>query len=95
MDRNETVRISRLAAFGELTETDVCIVLMRYCIEQGKPYYETTLFVTHVLRDKQLMAYCFNFVLSFYERKFTIYKLWSAPNPLNNMEQEGELLQIF
>ena len=27
MDRNETVRISRLAAFGGLTETDVNMVL--------------------------------------------------------------------
>ena len=49
MDRNETVRISRLAAFGGLTETDVNMVLMQYCIEQGKPYYETTLFVTKLL----------------------------------------------
>lgn len=65
MDRNETVRISRLAAFDGLTETDVNMVLMQYC-------YETALFVTHVLRDRQLMAYCFNFALSFYERKFTI-----------------------
>lgn len=52
MDRNETVRISRLAAFGGLTETDVHMVLMQYCLEQGKPYYETALFVTHVLIDK-------------------------------------------
>lgn len=81
MDRNETVRISRLAAFGGLTESDASIVLMQYCIEHGKPYYETALFVTHVL--------------SFYERKFTVYKLWSAPNPLNNMGQERTLLQIF
>jgi hypothetical protein len=81
MDRNETVRISSFAAFGGLTETDVNMVLMQYCIEQGKPYYETALFVTHVL--------------SFYGRKFTIYKLWSAPDPLNNMGQERKLLQIF
>lgn len=95
MDRNGTVRISRLAAFGGLTETDINMVLMQYCIEQGKPYYETTLFVTHVLRDMQLMAYCFNFALSFYERKFTVCKLWSAPNPLNIAGQERKLLQIF
>ena len=53
MDRNETVRISRLAAFGGLTESDVNMMLMQYCIGQGKPYYETVLFVTHVLRDRQ------------------------------------------
>lgn len=48
MDRNKTVRISGLAAFGGLTETE-----------------------------------------------FTVYKLWSAPNPLNNRRQERKLLQIF
>lgn len=95
MDRNETVRISRLAAFGGLTKTDVNMVLMQYCIEQGKPYYETALFVTHILRNRQLMSHCFNFALGFYERKFTIYKLQSAPNPLNNMGQERKLLLIF
>lgn len=94
MDRNETVRISRLAAFGGLTETDVNMVLMQYCIEQGKPYYETALFVAHVLIDTRLMTYCFNFALSFYEGKFTVCKLWSAPNPLNNTGQR-KLLQIF
>lgn len=95
MDRDETVRISRLAAFGGLTESDASVVLMQYCIEHGKPYYETTIFVTNVLRNRQLLTYCFNIALSFYERKFTVYKLWSAPNPLNNQEQERTLLQIF
>lgn len=52
MDRNETVRISRLAAFGGLTESDASIVLMQYCIEHGKPYYETTMFVTNVLGNR-------------------------------------------
>lgn len=95
MDRNETIRISRLAAFGGLTKTDVNMVLMQYCIEHGKPYYETALFVMRVLTDIRLRTYCFNFALSFYEGKFTVCKLWSAPNPLNNMGQERKLLQIF
>ena len=95
MDRNETVRISRLAASGGLTESDANIVLMQYCIEHGKPYYETVMFVMNVMKNKQLLAHCLSIALSFYERKFTIYKLWSAPNPLNNMGQERKLLQIF
>lgn len=85
MDRNETVRISRLAAFGGLTESDASIVLMQYCMEHGKPYHETAMFVINVLKSKQLLAHCLNIALSFYERKFTVYKLWSAPNPLNKM----------
>ena len=43
MDRNETVRILRLAAFGGLTETEVNMVLMEYCIEQGKTLPSLTL----------------------------------------------------
>lgn len=95
MDRNETVRISRLAAFGGLTESDASIVLIQYCMEHGKPYHEIAMFVINVLKSKQLLAHCFNIALSFYERKFTVYKLWSAPNPLNNRGQERKLLQIF
>lgn len=95
MDRNETVRISRLAAFGGFTENDANIVLMQYCMEHGKPYYETAVFVINVLKSKQLLAHCLNIALSFYERKFTVYKLWDAPNSLNKGGQERKLLQIF
>lgn len=95
MDRNETVRISRLAAFGGLTESDANMVLMQYCIEHKMPYYETAMFVMNVLRNKQLLAHCLSIALSFYERKCTVCKLWSAPNPLNSMGQERKLLQIF
>lgn len=95
MDRNETVRISRLAAFGGLTERDSNMVLMQYCMEHEKSCYDSAMFVMNVLKSKQLLAHCLNIVLSFYERKFTVYKLWSAPNPLNKMGQERKLLQIF
>lgn len=95
MDKNETVRIARLAAFGGLTESDASTVLMQYCIEHEKPYYETAMFVMNMLKSKQLLAHCLSIALNFYERKFTICKLWSAPNPLNIMGQERKLLQIF
>lgn len=95
MDRNETVRISRLAAFGGLTERDANMVLMQYCMEHEKSCYDSTMFVMNVLKSKQLLAHCLNIALSFYERKFTVYKLWSAPNPLNKMGQERKLLQTF
>lgn len=95
MDRNETVRISRLASFGGLTDSDVNVVLMQYCIEHGKPYYETSMFVMNMLKSDRLLAHCLSIALSFYERKFTICKLWSAPNPLSIMGQERKLLQIF
>lgn len=95
MDRNETVRISRLAAFGGLTERNSNMVLMQYCMKHEKSCYDSAMFVMNVLKSKQLLAHCLNIALSFYERKFTVYKLWSAPNPLNKMGQERKLLQIF
>lgn len=42
MNKDEVVRISRLAAFGGLTNSDINILLMNYCLEHNKPYYETT-----------------------------------------------------
>lgn len=96
MDRSEAVRISRLANFGGLTESDVSILLMSYCLEHEKPYYETSMFVIKVFSDANLLRHCINIALEYYERKFTIFKLWSSPdsNPLNNQEQRT-LLQIF
>lgn len=96
MDRNETVRISRLANFGGLTESDANIILMSYCLEHDKPYYETSMFVMKALSDVNLLRHCFNIALEYYERKFTICKLWSSPssNPLN-IQGQRKLLQIF
>lgn len=81
MDRDETVRISRLVANNSITTGDISMVLMQYCIEQGKPYYETTLFfVTKLLSSTQLATCFFITALDYYEkRKFTIYKLWDKP----------------
>lgn len=95
MDRNGIVRISRLTTFSGLTENDANMVLMQYYIEHEKLHYETAMFVINVLKSKQLLVHCLSIALSFYERKFTIYKSWSALNPLNNMGQERKLLQIF
>lgn len=95
MDRNETVRISRLAAFGGLTSTDISVLLVQYCVtEHNKPYEDTIMFVTALLGRPVELDFCVKVALEYYERKFTVYKLWSAPNPLNNMGQRT-LLQIF
>ena len=95
MDRNETVRISRLAAFGGLTHSDVSIVLTQYCLEHNKPPMETLSFVTYVLSNNSLTNYCFNIALSYYERKFTIRNLYKIPSLLDNQRQGKILIQIF
>ncbi len=53
------------------------------------------MFVTNVLGNRQLLSYCLGIALSFYERKFTVYKLWSAPNPLNIQGKKEHYYKSF
>ena len=74
MNKDEVVRISRLAAFGGLTNSDINILSMNYCLEHNKPYYETTVFITILLEHGIVMPF-FMEALGYYERKYTINKL--------------------
>lgn len=85
MDRNEVVRISRLVAFGGLTEMDINILLMNYCLEHDKPYYETTVFITFLLKNGMFEPF-FMEALGYYERKYTINKLQSKPNEIGQRQ---------
>lgn len=85
MNRNEVVRISRLVAFGRLTETEVSILLMQYCLEHNKPYYESTVFVTLLLKSGDIMPF-FMEALEYYEKKYTINKLQSKPNEVGQRQ---------
>lgn len=85
MSRDEVVRISRLVAFGGLTETEVSILLMQYCLEHNKPYYETTVFVTLLLRSGDIMPF-FMEALEYYEKKYTINKLQSKSNEIGQRQ---------
>lgn len=94
MDRNETIRIAKLVAFGGLTESDASILLIQFCKENGKTSIEAVDFVTSILRNKELLLYCINVALDFYERKFTVCKLWGPIN-LYSIGQKRNLLLIF
>lgn len=85
MNRNEVVRISRLVAFGGLTETEVSILLMQYCLEHNKPYCESTVFVTLLLKSGDIMPF-FMEALEYYEKKYTINKLQSKPNEIGQRQ---------
>lgn len=85
MGRNEVVRISRLVAFGGLTEMDVNILLMNYCLEHSKPYYETTVFITFLLKNGMFEPF-FMKALEYYEKKYTINKLQSKPNNMGQRQ---------
>lgn len=85
MNRNEVVRISRLVVFGGLTETEVSILLMQYCLEHNKPYYESTVFVTLLLKSGDIMPF-FMEALEYYEKKYIINKLQSKPNEIGQRQ---------
>lgn len=85
MGRDEVVRISRLVAFGGLTEMDVNILLMNYCLEHDKPYYETTVFITFLLKNGMFEPF-FMEALGYYEKKYTINKLQSKPNEMGQRQ---------
>lgn len=85
MGRDEVVRISRLVAFGGLTEMDVNILLMNYCLEHDKPYYETTVFITFLLKNGMFEPF-FMEALGYYEKKYTINKLQSKPNEIGQRQ---------
>lgn len=85
MGRDEVVRISRLVAFGGLTEMDINILLMNYCLEHSKPHYETTVFVT-ILLKQEIFEPFFIEALEYYEKKYTINKLQSKPNEIGQRQ---------
>jgi hypothetical protein len=85
MGRDEAVRISRLVAFGGLTEMDINILLMNYCLEHSKPYYETAVFSTILLKQGIFEPF-FIEALEYYEKKYTINKLQSKPNEIGQRQ---------
>lgn len=91
MNREGVLRISRLAAFGSLTETDISILLTNYCLEHGKDAFNTQLFITYLLGTPFVMSY-FMIALKWYEDKFTINKLYSKPNPMSTGDGRRVLL---
>lgn len=94
MDRNETVELSRLAAFGKVPIHKALKVITDYCLEKGKSNIDISVFRGYLARDVTMLASCLNQALEYFEGKFVICKLWSAPNPLSNTGQR-KLLQIF
>ena len=94
MDRNETVELSRLAAFGEVPIHKALKAITDYCLEKGKSDIDTSVLREYLERDVVMLSSCLNQALEYFEGKFMICKLWGAPNPLSNTGQR-KLLQIF
>ena len=94
MDRNETIELSRLAAFDKVPIPKALKAITDYCLEKGKSDISISVLKEYLARDVVMLGSCLNQALEYFERKFVICKLWSAPNPLSNTGQR-KLLQIF
>ena len=82
MTREDVIRLSYAASNGNLTSSEASVLLLSYCLENGKPYMESTMFVIGLGRMPELLAYCISYALRWYERKYAINKLYSSPNPM-------------
>ena len=84
MSREEVIRLSYAyaASNGNLNNRDTSVLLLSYCLENGKPYTESVRFVMGLSRRPVLLAYCISYALMWYEKKYAICKLYSAPNPM-------------
>lgn len=92
MNRDKVVRLSKLFHFAQLTASDISTLLIHYCVtEHNKPFSDTTMFVAMLLSRPLELRLCVEWALEYYERRFVVFKLWSAH------EQYGSrtLLQIF
>lgn len=86
MDRETILNISRKFYLkrDNLTTNEVDSVISSYCIEKGKKYAETQLLLYALYKNPPIMNSCFIEALTYFEKKFTIFKLLSDANPLNN-----------
>lgn len=82
MSREDVIRLSYAASNGNLSSSDVSLLLMQYCLENGKPYMESAMFAICLGKMPELLAYCISHALGWYERKYAINKLYSAPDPM-------------
>ena len=82
MTREDVIRLSYAASNGNLTSSEASVLLLSYCLENEKPYMESTMFVIGLGNMLELLAYCISYALEWYERKYAINKLYSAPNPM-------------
>ena len=92
MDRNETIELSRLVAFDKVPIPKALKAITDYCLEKGKSDIDISVLKEYLARDVVMLGFYLNQALEYFERKFVICKLWSAP--INNAGQR-KLLQIF
>lgn len=93
MDRDEVVRISRLAYNGGLSGNDIASVIMQYCLEHNKPLDKIQIFISLLLRTSFVSLY-FDTALEYFKKKFSIYELLGKLD-MRQLSEERKVLLIY
>ena len=91
MSRDEAVRISRKVNDGSIDTNTACRLIAEYCIAKGKSKEDTSTFINYISGIVGLLSFYMTTALSYFEREFLVYKLYSKPDT----EGKRTLLQIF
>ena len=78
------------------TTNEVNDIISSYCSEMGKGYADIQLLLFSLYKNPMYLYPFFTWAFSYYQKKFTIYKLYGPidSNPLNSQGQR-KLLLIF
>lgn len=79
MDRESTIVVLLNANNNQLTMLDVVKTIKDYCLEHGKNELLTMQFIKGVI-NTPLATRFFEESLSYFDRKYEIARLWSAPD---------------
>ena len=79
MDRNDTVVVLTNRSNNQLTVSDVATTIRDYCLEHGKNELLTMQFIKGVI-NTPLATRFFQESLDYFDRKYEIARLWSAPD---------------
>lgn len=96
MDRDTILNLSiKINMRNENSTTnEVNDIISSYCREMGKGYADIQLLLFSLYKNPVYLSHCFTWAFSYYERKFTICKLYGLidSNPLNSQGQRKVLL---
>lgn len=100
MDRDTVLEISKKFYLkGEnLTTNEMNNIISSYCVEKGKKYADIQLLLLALYKNPIIMGKYFVEALTYFEKKFTIFKLLSKPsiNPTNILDyNERTILLIY
>lgn len=95
MTREEVVRISNSFIRNKLTTSEYVALLLKYCIERGKPHKETNIFIEYIVRDPDMLLSYFMKALQWYQSQYSVYKLYSKPGSLPPQINNGRSLILI